>query len=105
MNTCFLYILIIFACMSSLKLTEIQPIDIKSSQEAEINLDKKIVYNFTYAQLADYIIEKERIEWEKLLWHEFELRQRKERENEIYRKLLASRVKSSFIRDFLTTRY
>ena len=105
MNTCFFYILVIFACMSSLKLIEIQPNDTKSSQEAVVNLDRKIVYNFTYAQLADYIFEKERIEWEKLLWQEFELRQRKERENEIYRKLLASRVKSSFIRDFITMRY
>jgi hypothetical protein len=107
MNIYSFYSLIILVCILLSKLTEIQSIDIKCSHKRETvkYVDNNIFYNFTYSQLAEYILEKERIELQRFRARKFQLRQKEDRENEIYRKLLASRVQSSFIRDFLTTRY
>ena len=56
-------------------------------------------------KLVEFLNEQRIIGLVKLMEKETQLRMKRERENDIYRKRLASRVSSSVLRDFHTSRY
>ncbi len=74
-----------------------------SGEKAPIN--ELNFYNYTHLKLAEFVAEQQNIALILQQANELRSRLKEERAKEIYRQRLASQIKSSFIRDFITTRY
>ena len=109
MYSCSFYILVGLVSLISAIVIEKQAIPNNSNKN---DLKKKpfenqlIFYRFNYFKLARFLTEQKLVASLKQRENEIKtLKIKEERENEIYKKKLASRVKSSFLRDFVTLRY
>jgi len=83
------------------------PILPKAAYESNMieNLKNLKFYNYSHSKLNEFVDEQNKIASINKHIREFKLRLAAEREMDIYRRMLASQVKSSIIRDFLTSRY
>jgi hypothetical protein len=99
--------LAILICFTSSQVIKQQPILPKNFFESNMNENFKNLkfYSYSHSKLNEFVEEQNKIASINKHLREFKLRLAAEREMEIYRKMLASHVKSSIIRDFLTSRY
>ena len=74
-----------------------------SGEKAHIN--KLNFYNYSHSKLAKFVAEQNKIASMLQRANEIRSRFKEERAKEIYRQRLASQIKSSFIRDFMTMRF
>ena len=109
MNSCLILTLvfIFFACSSSTKVIVRQPkgkIALPKHENSSLGANLKF-YTFCSILLAEFMAEQEMIALFEQRVKESRLRQKEEKAKEIFRNKLASRIRSSIIRDFLTLRY
>ena len=93
----FQFIYLVFVCIQLNEAVERSP--------NMTTIEKLSFVNFSRAKLLDFLLEQKHIDRIKHLEAVNQLRRKEQRENEIYQKMLANKVQSSFIRDFLTLRY
>jgi hypothetical protein len=73
--------------------------------KSAISMTSLKFYNYSPSKLAEFVAEQQKIGLILQRANELSSRLKEERKKEIYRKRLASQIKSSFIRDFMTLRY
>ena len=82
---------------------------VKTSVEKPIKnvtpINKLNFYNYSPSKLAEFVAEQQKIGLILQRANDISTRLKEERKKEIYRKRLANKIKSSFIRDFITLRY
>ena len=105
MNSCLIFtmVIIFFACYSSSKVIVKQPkgkIALPKHENSSLGANLKF-YKFCSILLAEFMAEQEMIALFEQRVKESRLRQKEEKAKEIFRNKLASRIRSSFIRDFL----
>jgi hypothetical protein len=91
--------LLIFVLVTLVTLSTVKT----SGEKAPMN--KLNFYNYTHLKLAEFVAEQQNIALILQQANELRSKLKEERAKEIYRQRLASQIKSSFIRDFITTRY
>ena len=100
-------LVIFFICSVSSKAIERQPMGKKvlpQNEKSTHGANLKF-YNFCSIRLAEFVAEQEMIALLEKRVKESRMMQKEEKAKEIFRNKLASRIQSSFIRDFLTSRY
>ena len=100
------YFLAIFVHLSATNAVNGKDHDAALSQKVKIpGLKKFFLLDYSYSRLLKALQEQEKYASTKQMAEQNQLQQKEERENEIFLKKLASKVQSSFLKDFHTLRY
>ncbi len=101
-----IYFLAIFVHLSATDAVNGKDQDAALSRKVKIpNVNKFFLLDYRYSRLLKALQEEEKYASTKQMAEQNQLQQKEERENEIFLKKLASKVQSSFLKDFHTLRY